>query len=112
MRYQLRINHHLPFKLGRDAMQDLIGYIKLFIILPVFLQLYFFAVTSKGVEKQKRCQRFGIVYTTIGMCSLIFQQIHLVIGGLILIMLGFKLISHGLDRIDKKTFITQYDDDI
>ncbi len=92
-------------------MQIFIEYLALFILLTVALQMYFFAVTSIGVEKQRRCQSLGIVFTTVGMVSLIFHQFHLVIGGLILMMLGFKLISHGLDRINKTVFITRYDDD-
>lgn len=92
-------------------MLDFIEYLLLFMMLVVFFQMYFFAISCTGVEKQNRCQNFGIVFTSIGIVCLIFHQIQLVTGGLILMMLGFKLIAHGLDRIDKKIFITRYNDD-
>lgn len=88
--------------------------IELFVLIPLFIlcyQFYAFSVTSKGVERQKRCQALGIVYTTMGIVSLIYRSPVAVFGGLILIMLGFRLMARGLDRLDKKTFIDHFEED-
>jgi hypothetical protein len=88
--------------------------VELLVLIPLFImcyQFYAFSITSKGVEIQKRCQSLGIVYTTLGICSLAFRTPLTVFGGLILIMLGFRLIARGLDRLDKKIFIDRFDED-
>lgn len=90
------------------------GLIELFVLVPLFIlcyQYYAFSVTSKGEERQQRCQTLGIIYTTLGIGSLIFRTPLAVFGGLILIMLGFRLIARGLDRLDKNTFIDHFDED-
>jgi uncharacterized membrane protein len=80
-------------------------------ILIVFYQFYTFAVSRKAVEKQINCQILGIVYTTLGVLCLVIHDISFVVAGLVLIMLGLRLIAHGLDRIDKKIFIDRLDED-
>ena len=87
---------------------------KYLILLPFWAfaaQLYFYAITQEGVRKQQGCQRLGIVYLTVGIVSLVFRQAVYVASGLILIMLGLRLISHGLDRINKDRFIDRYKDE-
>lgn len=88
--------------------------IELFVLVPLFImfyQFYAYSITSKGEERQKKCQLLGIVYTTLGICSLAFHTPLAVFGGLILIMLGLRLIARGLDRLDKNIFIDRFDDD-
>jgi hypothetical protein len=92
-------------------MKDLI---ELIILVPLFImcyQFYAYSMTSKGVDRQKKCQMLGIAYTTVGICSLVFHSPVAVFGGLILIMLGFRLIARGLDRLDKNIYIDQYSED-
>lgn len=81
------------------------------VLFVILYQYYSYATTSKGVERQKRCQAAGIVYLTLGICVMVFKTVVSVFGGLVLIMFGLRLIAHGLDRIDKKIFIDHYDDD-
>ena len=79
--------------------------------LIVFYQFYTFAVSRKALEKQKSCQKLGIVYFTLGILCLVIRDTSFVVAGLILMMLGLRLIAHGLDRIDKKIFIDRHDED-
>ena len=92
-------------------MAEFLKYLALLMALVVCYQFYAFSISRVGQEKQARCQRLGIIFTTIGIVSLIFRTGPTVIGGLILIMLGLRLIAQGLDRLDKKTFIDRYEED-
>jgi hypothetical protein len=74
------------------------------ILLVICLQLYFFASNSIGVQRQDRCQKLGIAFMTIGIVALIFKTVPIVSFGLILLMFGFRLVSNGLDRLDKNLF--------
>jgi len=89
-------------------------YIELLIALPLLVtcyQLYFFSVKSKGLELQGRCQKLGIAFMTMGIMALVFKTIVFVVSGFILMMLGFRLLAKGLDRLDKTIFIDQHEDD-
>lgn len=92
-------------------MQEFLKYLALLIALVVCYQLYVFSISRNGKEKQSRCQTLGIVFMTIGIVSLVFRTGPTFIGGLVLIMLGFRLIAQGLDRLGKKTFIDHYEED-
>lgn len=84
------------------------------IILPILVlcyQLYTFSVNSKGRERQGRCQKLGIAFMTFGIIAMVFRTASSVFLGLIIMMLGFRLLAKGLDRLDKTNFIDQYDDD-
>lgn len=88
--------------------------VEIFITLPLLVmsfQFYFFSVNSKGLERQERCQKLGIAFMTFGIIALVFKTMPTVIFGFILIMLGFRLIARGLDRLDKTIFIDQHEDD-
>ena len=89
-------------------------FIELMIILPLLVgcyQLYFFSIHSAGKKQQDRCQKLGIAFMTLGITALAFKSAPFAFFGLILIMFGFRLIAKGLDRLDKKIFIDQYEDD-
>jgi len=89
-------------------------YVQGFITIPfivVMFQFYLWIVSLKGVEKQRHCRALGITYTTLGTVCLFFRTLPLAVVGLILFMLGMRLIAHGLDRIDKNVFIDRLDDD-
>ena len=91
------------------------AFVEIIIILPLLVlcyQFYFFSVNSKGLEKQDRCQKLGIVFMTFGIMSLVFKTVPIVFFGLILMMFGFRLISRGLDRLDKEIMIDQLQDEI
>jgi uncharacterized membrane protein (GlpM family) len=86
-------------------------YAKLLILIPVFIvffQIYHYAVTRSGPEKQRTCRGLGIAAFTIGIVSLVSRDYFFVVVGLVSIMVGFRLIAHGLDRLDKKVFIDRY----
>jgi len=90
------------------------SFVKYLLLLPVWIfgaQLYCYAVTQEGTRKQEGCQRLGILYITAGIVSLAFREALYVVSGLVLIMLGLRLVSHGLDRINKDTFIDRYKED-
>jgi len=89
-------------------------YIECFVMIPfivVSLQFYSWIVSLEGEEKQKHCRALGITYTTLGTTCLMFRSLGLAIIGLILFMLGMRLIAHGLDRINKTVFIDRYKED-
>jgi hypothetical protein len=88
-------------------------YIEFLATLPVLIicyQLYSYSAKSRGFDRQRRCQKLGIVFMTLGTTSLIAHRAAFVFAGLILIMMGFRLIAKGLDRLDKKVFIDRYDE--
>jgi hypothetical protein len=88
-------------------------FVDILIIIPLLIlcfQLYYFSVNSKGVQRQDRCQKLGIVFMTFGIVALVFKTFPIVSFGLILMMFGFSLISKGLDRLDKKIYIDQHVD--
>lgn len=92
-------------------MLEFLKYLALLMALMVCYQLYAFSVSRIGKVKQEQCQSLGIVFMSIGIVSLMFRTIPTFMGGLVLIMLGFRLIAQGLDRLNKKTFIDRYDED-
>jgi len=88
--------------------------IEILILLPLLLlcyQLYSFSVSCKGKEKQDNCQMFGILFMTVGIVALVFKSVIFSFFGLILMMFGFRMISTGLDRLDKTKRIDQYQED-
>src|ERR1035438_1116453 len=88
--------------------------LKLLFLIPIvgFLsQLYFYATTRQGVEKQKVCRATGIMLFSVGSVNLINRGVLSVFSGLIMMMFGFRLIAHGLDRLDKKIFVDRYQPD-
>lgn len=92
-------------------MTTFIEYLAMMVFVIMFYQFYAFAVSRKGEEKQHNCQRLGIFYISIGTTLLVFRHATSVFTGLILIMMGLRLIAHGLDRVDKKIYIDHYADD-
>ncbi len=74
-------------------------------------QMYQYSITRLREKKQKACLALGIAFSTIGIVSLVYRNSVVIIIGLVLLMLGLRLIAHGLDRIDKKIFIDKYDED-
>ena len=88
-------------------------FVEIVFITPLLIlcfQLYYFSVNSKGVQKQDRCQKLGIVYMTFGIVALVFKTVPIVSFGLVMMMFGFSLISKGLDRLDKSIYIDQHVD--
>jgi hypothetical protein len=86
-------------------------YMKFLILLPFFAmiyQIYSYAVTRQKEERQSVCRGLGIVLFSFGTVSMVSRDYLLVFTGLILMMIGFRLIAHGLDRLDKKVFIDSY----
>ncbi|MBL0224662.1 MAG: hypothetical protein IPQ16_03485 [Geobacteraceae bacterium] len=89
-------------------------FIDILIILPLLVlcyQLYSFSAKSEGLVKQERCQKLGIMFMTLGILALVFRSAPWAFFGLVLIMSSFRLLAKGLDRLDKKTFIDQLDED-
>src|SRR5512133_172045 len=70
-------------------------------------QGYCYATTLTGKARQDTCQQQGIFFTTLGVGAFLVHSIPVVFAGMVLIMLGLRLIAHGLDRIDK-TGYTNY----
>ena len=89
-------------------------YVQCFVVIPfmvVMVQFYWWIVSLKGLERQKHCRVLGVIYTTLGTVCFTFRTLPLAIVGLLLFMLGLRLIAHGLDRIGKTIFIDRLDDD-
>lgn len=89
-------------------------YVECFVMIPfviVSLQFYSWIVSLEGVEKQRHCKALGITYTTLGTVGFMFRSLPLAIVGMILFMLGMRLIAHGLDRLNKSVFIDRFDRD-
>jgi hypothetical protein len=90
------------------------GIIGLLVTLPlllVFYQLYSYAVSLEPLERQRTCQGLGISYMVIGIMALVFRTLPCVIFGVVVIMFGLRLVSYGLDRLNKITFIDHYEED-
>ena len=89
-------------------------YVECFIMIPfivISIQFYSWIVSLEGEEKQKHCKALGVTYTTLGTVGFLFRSPAFAIIGLIFFMLGLRLISHGLDRINKTVFIDRYEED-
>lgn len=78
-------------------------------IMAICYQLYSYAACSPGEARQRRSRKLGIAYMTLGITALIARSPAFVFLGLVLIMMGFRLMAKGLDRLDKKIFIDRYD---
>ncbi len=92
----------------------MLPYFQLLILIPLLVicyQIYAFSSSRKGEDRQNRCQKLGIVYTVIGILSLIERTAIFAFFGLVMIMFGFRLMAKGLDRMDKKIFIDLYNDE-
>ena len=87
-------------------------YLEILATLPVMVicyQLYAYSANSQGVARQRRLLRLGIAFMTMGITALVTREPTFVFLGLILIMMGLRLMAKGLDRLDKKIFIDRYD---
>lgn len=82
-----------------------------FTLAVICFQFYWFSTSSKGVERQERCRNLGITFMTVGIVALVFRTLTTVVFGFIMMMLGFRLIASGLDRLDKTIFIDRHEDD-
>ena len=78
-------------------------------IMAICYQLYAYAASSPGEARQRRSRKLGVVYMTLGITALIPREPAFVFLGLVLIMMGFRLLAKGLDRLEKKVFIDRYD---
>ena len=86
--------------------------LKLLALFPlsiIFFQIYHYAVTRKGEERQSVCRSFGIVALSVGVVALVFRDTVFVVAGMVSMMAGFRLVAHGLDRLDKQVYIDRYD---
>jgi hypothetical protein len=87
------------------------AYLKILIIvmfLAVIFQMYNYATSRQREEKQKICRGLGILLFTVGVVSLVTRDHFFVLAGLFLMMIGFRLMAQGLDRLDKKIYIDSY----
>ena len=71
-------------------------------------QGYRYAITLTGTEKQDVCQHHGIFFTTLGTGAFLAPSVPIVFAGVVLIMLGLRLIGHSLDRLEKTIYIDHY----
>jgi hypothetical protein len=85
-------------------------YLALIPLWVLCIQLYFHAVSRPPEEKQAECRVLGILFTTVGIGSLVFRTVWLVFSGLAMIMVGLRLMAHSLDRINKSVYIDRYKD--
>ncbi len=92
-------------------MQLFIEYMCVTAVIIVLNQFYAYSVSLTGQEKQGTCLRLGIIYITFGILSFAMRIPSVIVAGFILIMMGLRLLAHGLDRIDKHIFIDRYDED-
>jgi Na+/phosphate symporter len=89
-------------------------YIQCFIMIPfvvVMHQFYCWIVSLQGEERQKHCKILGVTYTTLGTVCLLFRSLPFAIVGLILFMLGLRLLANSLDRLNKTNFIDRCNED-
>jgi hypothetical protein len=92
-------------------MKEYIEYMSVTAVMVVFNQFYAYAVSLKGQDKQSTCQMLGCIYISLGVLSFVTHKSPVIVAGFILIMMGLRLIAHGLDRIDKTVFIDRYNSD-
>lgn len=77
-------------------------------LFPVIYQIYSYAITRQREEKQVVCRGLGIILFSIGVTSLVSRDYFIVYTGLIFMMIGFRLIAYGLDRLDKTIYIDRF----
>jgi len=90
------------------------SYLETLIILPLLVmcyQLYSYSAKGEGRERQARCRKLGIAFMSVGIVALVFKSAPFAFFGLVLMMFSFRLLAKGLDRLDKKIFIDQCEDD-
>jgi len=92
-------------------MHELIEMLLLLPLITILYQFYRFSVKRKDVDRQKYCRRLGITYCTMGIIALVFRSPFFIFSGLLLIMFGFRLLAHGLDRVNKTTYIDHFSED-
>lgn len=89
-------------------------FIETLVVFPLLIlsyQFYTFSVMSHTSRVQDRCQKLGVVYMTFGIIALVFKSAPVVSFGFVLMMLGFRLMAKGLDRLDKKIYIDRFEED-
>jgi dolichol kinase len=92
----------VPSKVGIGGMMNI--YIKCFLVIPfvvVMFQFYMWIISLEGAEKQKHCKALGTTYTFLGIVSFVFKSFPIGIVGVILIILGLRLIAHGFNLNDE-----------
>jgi Na+/phosphate symporter len=116
MRRTSPISEELPQSLIRFSQQEdqMNMYLQFFVTIPFIVlmcQFYLWVVSLHGVERQNHCRALGVTYCTAGTVCFLFRSLPLALVGLMLFMLGLRLIAHGLDRIGKSIFIDRFDED-
>jgi len=84
--------------------------IEWFALVPILIfsvQAYNYAVAKTGEEKQNTCKALGIACATVGIVILVYRSAPLSFAGLFLIMMGLRLIAHGLKHVGKKIYINK-----
>ena len=80
-------------------------------VLILCYQGYRYAITQTGVDRQNACQHHGLFFTSLGASAFLVPSVPVGFAGLVLIMLGLRLIAQGLDRIDKTIYIERFVED-
>ncbi len=86
-------------------------YAKILMLLPLLVfgyQMYCYITTLEKENRQRACRSIGIVLFTIGVICFAFRDKYYVFIGLVVIMVGLRLMAYGLERKDKTIFIDRY----
>jgi len=86
---------------------------KLIIILAVLaflilsFQGYSYVTTRTGKNRRDACRQLGIFFFVLGICAFVVRSAPVTFAGLILLMMGMRLMAHGLVRHGKTGFRKQ-----
>ncbi len=80
---------------------------KLIIILAILaflilcFQGYSYVTTRTGRARRESCRRLGIFYFCLGIIGFVVRSAPVTFAGLILLMMGLRLMAHGMVRHGK-----------
>lgn len=82
-------------------MSQLIIILSILAFLILCFQGYSYVTTLTGKARRDSCRNLGIFYFFLGICSFLSRSAPMVFAGVVLIMMGMRLMAHGLVRHGK-----------
>lgn len=85
-------------------MSQLIIILTILAFLVLCYQGFSYVTSLTGKKRRDSCRQLGIFYLILGICSFISRSAPVVFTGIILLMMGLRLMAHGLVRHGKTGF--------
>lgn len=85
-------------------MSQMIIILTILAFLILCYQGFSYVTSLTGKKRRDSCRQLGIFYFILGICSFISRSAPAVFTGIILLMMGLRLMAHGLVRHGKAGF--------